>query len=61
MERSRDAARRKKELTRLERMAKEARCLVCGKSVSVEDRCEDGNYLHRGCAFQTQTRFEHQH
>lgn len=61
MERKRDAAHRKKELAKLARMADDARCLVCGKPVSVEDRCSDGNYLHRECAFGSQTRFEQQH
>jgi len=56
LERSRDAARRKKELARLEREASNARCIVCGEPVGVEDRCADGNYLHRACAYEASTR-----
>lgn len=53
MEKSRDAARRKKEIARREREVEDARCMVCDKPVALEDRCEDGNYLHRECAYQT--------
>jgi hypothetical protein len=56
MERSRDADRRKKAQVRLEREAEKARCLICGKAVTPEDRCEDGNYLHRECAYQSSWR-----
>lgn len=51
MERSRDANRRKKELARLKHEAEKARCIVCRKKVSPEDRCSDGNYLHRECGY----------
>ena len=56
MEKSRDADRRKKEYARLEQEAARARCSVCGKPVAMEDRCEDGLYLHRECAYSTSTR-----
>ena len=56
MERSRDADRRKKEIARLKREADKARCIACGKKVSPEDRCADGNYLHRGCGYATSQR-----
>lgn len=49
MERSRDAARRKKEMARLQQDAEKARCMVCGEKVGMEDRCADGRYLHREC------------
>lgn len=50
MEKSRDAYRRRREEARREREVENARCLVCGKPASLEDRCQDGNYLHRECA-----------
>lgn len=60
MEKSRDAARRKKERAvrkreqeRLAREASIARCIVCGEPVGMEDRCSDGNYLHRKCGYAT--------
>lgn len=56
MERSRDADRRKKEYQRLQREAERARCVACGKPVTMEDRCQDGFYLHRECAYETSTR-----
>jgi len=56
MERSRDADRRKKEAARLKRETERARCVVCGKRVSLEDRCSDGNYLHRECGYATSQR-----
>lgn len=51
MEKSRDADRRKKEQERIRRETEKARCMVCGKKVSLEDRCNDGNYLHRECGY----------
>jgi hypothetical protein len=63
MERSRDAARRKREQAfrkrekeRLAREAREARCAVCGLEVTIEDRCNDGLYLHRECAYAESSR-----
>ena len=63
MEKSRDAQRRKKqeaylkrEKERLAREANTARCAWCGKEVSPEDRCEDGLYLHRECAYESSQR-----
>lgn len=56
MEKSRDADRRKKEYARLEQEARRARCSVCKKPVTMEDRCTDGLYLHRECAFKTSNR-----
>lgn len=56
MERSRDADRRKKEQARLKREADKARCIVCRKRVSPEDRCSDGNYMHRECGYATSSR-----
>ncbi len=56
MERSRDADKRKKEIARLKREADKARCAACGKRVSPEDRCSDGLYLHRECAYAQATR-----
>jgi hypothetical protein len=56
MERSRDADRRKKEYARLQREAERARCAACGKPVTMEDRCQDGLYLHRECAYATSSR-----
>lgn len=46
----------KKEYERLVREAEKARCAVCGKEVTMEDRCSDGTYLHRECAYGTSTR-----
>lgn len=51
MERSRDADRRKKEAARLKREAEKARCIVCKKRVSPEDRTTEGTYIHRECAY----------
>lgn len=56
MEKSRDADRRKKEKARMEREAAKARCVVCRKRVSPEDRCTDGTYLHRECGYATSSR-----
>lgn len=63
MEKSRDAYRRRREEERIrrerERQAREAqraRCAVCGKRVSIEDRCSDGLYLHRQCAHESSQR-----
>lgn len=63
MEKSRDAARRKREEAyrrrekeRLVREARVARCAVCGLEVTIEDRCSDGLYLHRECAYAESTR-----
>lgn len=30
--------------------AQRARCARCGKKVTLEDRCQDGLYLHLDCA-----------
>lgn len=57
MESARDAARRKRQLARLEQEAQRARCAHCGKKVTTEDRCQDGLYLHYECAYQTSRRF----
>lgn len=46
----------RKEYELLVRAAEKARCMVCSKPVSMEDRCEDGNYLHRECGYATSTR-----
>jgi hypothetical protein len=32
------------------REAEKARCAVCGRKVTMADRCEDGLYLHVECA-----------
>jgi hypothetical protein len=56
MEKSRDRDRRKKEHERLKREASRARCSVCGEPVGMEDRCQDGTYLHRECAYQNASR-----
>lgn len=46
----RDRAHRKRELEKLIREAMCATCVYCGEKVTMEDRCEDGLYLHRHCA-----------
>jgi hypothetical protein len=46
----------KAEYERLVREAQKARCMVCGKPVEMEDRCQDGNYLHRECGYATSSR-----
>ena len=46
----------KRDRARLWREASKARCAVCGKEVTMEDRCNDGLYLHRDCALTVSTR-----
>jgi hypothetical protein len=46
----------KSELAKAERDAEKARCAVCGKKVTMEDRCNDGLYIHRECAYKTASR-----
>ena len=38
-----------------DRAARSASCVHCGRSVSILDRCSDGNYLHAACAHATST------
>ena len=45
-----------KEYERLLREAARAKCAVCEKPVEIEDRCEDGLYLHRECAYKMSSR-----
>lgn len=48
--------REKREAEKLERETKKARCAVCGEPVSLEDRCADGLYLHKSCAYKVSQR-----
>ena len=44
--------REKNEAKRLARETAKARCMVCGEKVELLDRCADGQYLHRHCAYE---------
>jgi hypothetical protein len=46
----------KKQLERDRREAEKAVCAYCGKKVTMEDRCQDGLYLHRECAYASSQR-----
>jgi hypothetical protein len=48
---SRSREKKEREQEALRKQAAAARCAYCGKQVTMEDRCEDGIYLHRECAY----------